>query len=178
MNQKNNELLKKLTLAITENPRGTTQDLAKAAGISRATFNRFCKSRENLILMISEQSELSLKEIINLAQTQVSDYPKAISKLIKIHFVNQEYLVFTCASHSSLNGEFWEKYLHALDDFFLRGQKANAFRLDLSSQMMTELFISVICGMIDAVYRGRIASSNIEEIMTVFLLHGIIEKNK
>jgi TetR/AcrR family transcriptional repressor of mexCD-oprJ operon len=170
------ELLKKLAVAMTENPRGTTQDLAVAAGISRATFNRFCGTRENLVEMILKQAEQSFREIISSAKKEDTDYTKALSDLLKVHFDNQEYLLFVCQTQSSLENEYWESYLNALDAFFLSGQKAGVFQLDFPNQMMTELFVSMICGMMDANHRGRVATSGMENKMLEFFLNGISVK--
>jgi TetR/AcrR family transcriptional repressor of mexCD-oprJ operon len=95
---------------------------------------------------------------------------------LAVHFDNQEYLLFVCQTHSSLENEYWELYLNALDAFFLRGQKAGVFQLDFSNQMMSELFISMICGMMDANYRGRVAASGMENKMLEFFLNGISVK--
>jgi TetR/AcrR family transcriptional repressor of mexCD-oprJ operon len=63
-----------------------------------------------------------------------------------------------------------------LDRFFLNGQKAGEFQLDYPNQMLTEMFLSVVCGMIDASCRGRVATVGIENKMLNFFLNGILEK--
>jgi TetR/AcrR family transcriptional repressor of mexCD-oprJ operon len=166
------DLLKKLTSAVVANPRGTTQALAQAAGISRATFNRFCGSRENLMNMISERAELSLKNITDIAKGCISDYAATLSDLINAHFVCREYLVFSCSTQNSLDNPYWNDYLNALDEFFLAGQKARIFRFDLSHKMLSEFFVSAICGMIDAEYRGRVATSGLCDSVYSFFLNG------
>jgi TetR/AcrR family transcriptional repressor of mexCD-oprJ operon len=175
-NTHDEQLLKKLAAAMTANPRATTQELAEAAGISRATFNRFCGTREKLVEMILEQAQKSFQAIINLAGKEVTDYQAAVSDLMAVHFENQEYLVFICQAQNILENTYWDSYLEALDSFFLKGQKAGAFQLDFPNQMLTELFLSMICGMIDASYRGRVATSGMENKMLAFFLNGILEK--
>jgi TetR/AcrR family transcriptional repressor of mexCD-oprJ operon len=126
--------------------------------------------------MIMGQAEQSFRAIIELAGKEVTDYPAAVSALIAAHFENQEYLVFLCQAQNILENTYWDSYLGALDGFFLNGQKAGAFQLDYPNQMLTELFLSVICGMIDAKYRGRVAASGMENKMRTFFLNGISEK--
>jgi TetR/AcrR family transcriptional repressor of mexCD-oprJ operon len=174
-NTHDEQLLKKLAAAMTANPRATTQELAVAAGISRATFNRFCGTREKLVEMILEQAEQSFQAIVALTGKEVRDYPAAVSDLIEAHFEHQEYLVFICQAQNILENTYWDSYLEALDGLFLKGQKAGAFRLDFSNQMLTELFLSMICGIIDAKYRGRVAASGMENKMLAFFLNGILE---
>lgn len=170
------QLLKKLAVAITENPRSTTQNLAEKVGISRATFNRFCGTRENLIEMITTQAEIALQRIVSIARQEVSDYTVAILELINAHFQNEEYLIFLYETHSSLENTYWNTYLESLDNFFLNGQKTGVFRLDIPNQMLSELFVSMICGMIDAKHRSRIATFGIENKMSTFFLNGASEK--
>ncbi|EPB7030303.1 transcriptional regulator, partial [Pseudomonas aeruginosa] len=42
------KLLKALAVALVDHPRGTFKEIAEAAGISKATLNRFCGTRDNL----------------------------------------------------------------------------------------------------------------------------------
>jgi TetR/AcrR family transcriptional repressor of mexCD-oprJ operon len=166
------KLLRRLTAALSTNPRSSTGTLAQAAGISRATFNRLFGSREHLMEMIVECGEKTLQEIISLAKETVTDYATSLTALIDAHSQNQEYLAFVCGTQSSLENAFWEQYLGALDHFFVEGQKAGAFRVDIPHQMLTELFVSMICGMIDAQRRGRVVTSGLGVQMTEFFLHG------
>jgi TetR/AcrR family transcriptional repressor of mexCD-oprJ operon len=126
--------------------------------------------------MIMGQAGQSFQAIIDLAGKEVTDYPAAISDLIAAHFENQEYLVFVCEAQNILENEYWNLYLEALDGFFLGGQKAGAFQIDFQNQMLTELFLSMVCGMIDARHRGRVAASGIDNKMLAFFLNGISEK--
>jgi TetR/AcrR family transcriptional repressor of mexCD-oprJ operon len=169
-------LLKKLAAAMTVNPRGTTQELAEAAGISRATFNRFCGTREKLVEMILAQAQQILQKIIDLAEHDVNDYSTAIADLIAAHLENREYLIFVCGAQNSLDNDYWESYLEALDTFFLNGQKAGVFQLDFSNQMLSEFFVATVCGMIDAGQRGRVAASGMETKMLAFFLNGAAQK--
>jgi TetR/AcrR family transcriptional repressor of mexCD-oprJ operon len=68
--------------------------------------------------------------------------------------------------------KYWDSYISALDGFFLKGQKEGFFRLEMSSQMLTELFVSMICGMIDAEHRNRVASAGMVDRMAEFFLEG------
>jgi TetR/AcrR family transcriptional repressor of mexCD-oprJ operon len=166
------QLLRKLTAAMTANPRGTTQVLADMAGISRATFNRFCGSRDKLVEMINKQAEASLQLIVEAAVEGTTDYEAKLLELINLHLDNREYLVFAWNTNSNLENKYWSDYLMSLDQFFLSGQKERKFRLELTNHMLTELFVSVICGMIDAVHRNRVAASGIEKQMREFFLGG------
>lgn len=57
-----------------------------------------------------------------------------------------------------------------LDSFFLRGQKQGAFCIDIAAATLTEIFISILVGLVDAERRGRVARSGLPALIeTVFL---------
>ena len=76
--------------------------------------------------------------------------------------------------HSSIENEYWVPYMKAIDSFFLNGQKKGAFKIVFNVSDLSELFISVICGMIDVEGRKRIASNGIE-VLEKFFLYGALE---
>ena len=176
INTHDEQLLKRLTVAITEKPRANTKEIAEASGISRATFNRFCGSRDNLVTMIVKQAEESLREINAIAMEDTTDYISTVKRLLDAHINNQEYLVFLCSIQNSMENQIWDEYLKALDTFFLNGQKQGVFRLDLTAQMISELFVAMICGAIDANRRGRVANVGIKDSMALFFLNGTVVK--
>ena len=166
------QLLKKIAVAMNKNPRGTTKDLAEAAGISKATLHRFCGSREHLIEMLTEQAQVTFKRIVMTAEEDCLDYKDGLRKLIQVHYENKEFLMFCCSIQSSIENDFWKSYMKALDDFFLRGQKNGDFKIEISIAILTEMFIAGISGLLDAMDRGRIASSGVEEVFEKFFLFG------
>jgi len=169
------QLLKRLAVTIVEKPRSTIKELAESVGISKATLHRFCGTRENLQEILTEKSRGALESIIKVAQEDFQSYQDGIRNLINIHYENKEYLIFTCGMHSSIENEYWVPYMKAIDSFFLNGQKKGSFKIDFNVSVLSELFISIICGMIDAERRGRIASSGIEEVFEKFFLYGALE---
>ncbi|WP_319403787.1 winged helix-turn-helix transcriptional regulator [uncultured Anaeromusa sp.] len=169
------QLLKQLAATIVEKPRSTIKELAESVGISKATLHRFCGTRENLQQILTEKSRESLDSIIKVAQKDYQSYQDGIRHLVNIHYENKEYLIFTCGMHSSIENAYWVPYMKAIDSFFLNGQKKGAFKIDFNVAVLSELFISVICGMIDAEKRKRIASNGIEEVLEKFFLYGALE---
>lgn len=175
MNANEEQLLKKLAVVIIENPRYNTKELAEAVGISKATLHRFCGSRENLMKMIMDESKKALENIICVANSRIENYDECIFKLIDAHFVNKEYLIFACGIQSGLDNEYWESYIKAIDTFFLNGQKMGIFRIDFGVPMLSEMFMAMICGVIDAQRRGRLGTFMIKENILDFYLNGVLK---
>lgn len=165
-------LLKKLAVIITEYPRYTIKELAEAAGISKASLYRLCGTRENLEDLLSDRAKICIKSIVKIAEENYLDYYAAVESLIQIHMDCKEFLVFFRGMQLCDKYNCNEDYLPAMDQFFLRGQQAGAFSIELTSLALTELFISIFCGIIDAERRGRIATANSKKIFLTMFLNG------
>jgi TetR/AcrR family transcriptional regulator, mexCD-oprJ operon repressor len=172
-NTNEDKLLKLLAVAVVENPRSTIKELAESAGISKATLHRLYGIRENLEKMLTQKAGEALDNIIATAEKDFDDYMDGMSQLIRAHLDNHELLRMTCSLQSSIEDD-WSPYLKAIDTFFLKTQKQGAFRIDFSAQVLSEFFVSSICGMIDAQRRGRVASSGLPETFEDFFLHGVL----
>ena len=59
-----------------------------------------------------------------------------------------------------------------MDSFFLRGQQEGYFRIDITAELLTELFVSLIYGVVDAERRGRAASARSLSVLEQFFLKG------
>lgn len=170
------ELLKKIAIAMVENPRYTIKELAKASGISNATLHRFCGTRENLENILLERAESTIAFIIAAAEKEYDDYSLGLRELTKAHYKEHEFLQVLFALQSSCSREKYIPYLKAMDNFFLKGQKQGAFRIDLNVSFLTTAFTSSIYGVINAERQGRIAKVGMEESFENFFLFGIVQE--
>lgn len=176
MNSTMNEsqLLKLLAISIVDNPRSTIKELAGSVGISKATLHRFCKTRENLDAMLKEKACLALKTLIQVADKDYDDYLEGLTKLTEAHNENKEYLRFICGIKNNEHEACCQPYYKSIDAFFLRGQKAGAFKFEFGIKVLTEIYVMVTCGMIDSERRGRVAPYGISEILLNLFLNGIL----
>lgn len=170
-------LIKALAVAIVDRPRATLKELAEAAGVSKATLHRFCGTRDNLVQMLEDHGETVLNQIIQACDLEHAEPLEALQRLIKEHLTHRELLVFLVfqyrtSSTRTAKAHRWQSYLEALDAFFLRGQQKGVFRIDITAAVFTELFITLVYGMVDAERRGRAASSNSAHTLEQMFLHG------
>ncbi|QEY62714.1 transcriptional regulator [Metapseudomonas lalkuanensis] len=171
-------LLKALAMAIVDRPRATLKELAESAGVSKATLHRFCGTRDNLVDMLESHGEELLNQIIATADLEQAEPLDALRQLIDEHLTHREMLVFLMFQYSpefltpEAGGARWLSYIHALDAFFLRGQQQGVFRIDISAAVFTELFTTMVYGMVDAERRGRAASSSSANVLEQMFLHG------
>lgn len=169
-----NNLLKLLAIAIQENPRGTIKELAEAVGISKATLHRSYGTRENLENALMQKAFTAMEDIIYVASKEFEDYQTGLRELISIHYDNKEFIRLMCGFQLCEDEQCGISYFKALDSFFLNGQKSGVFRIDFSVPALSEMFMSVVCGMIDAERRGRVAPMYMLETIEGFILYGSI----
>ena len=172
------KLLKALAIAVVDHPRGTFKDIAQAAGISKATLNRFCGTRDNLIERLLAYGGDVMNQIISDADLTQEPPLEALGRLIEDHLTHREIMVFLIFQwkpdwqDSEIEASRWRTYSDALDTFFLRGQKEGVFRIDISAAVLTEMFASILFGLVEAERRGRVARAGMGALLTQFFVDG------
>lgn len=171
-------LLAALALALVEKPRGTLQELAKAIGVSKATLYRFCRTREQLIERLLEHSTRAMYDSMDEVKLEEGEPGEALRRLIQSSLAHREltaFLIYFWRPDTPHDGEGevgWEVFLTKMDAFFLRGQRAGAFRIDVSAATLTETFGAVFCGMVDAERQGRVARAGLAAVVESLFLRG------
>ncbi|MCU1785299.1 TetR/AcrR family transcriptional regulator [Pseudomonas sp. 13B_2.1_Bac1] len=174
----NEKLLKALAIAMVDHPAGTFKDIAEAAGVSKATLNRFCGTRNNLIERLFNYGSTVISQVMDNANLQDAPPLEALQRLIENHLTHRELLAFLAfqwrpdSLDERAGGSRWQPYSDALDNFFLRGQHEGVFRIDISAQVLTEMFASIIYGFVDAERRGRVARVGMATQVMQFFLQG------
>ncbi|MEG0134187.1 MAG: hypothetical protein RR844_01470 [Clostridium sp.] len=78
-----NKLLKNLSVAIVDNPRGTTKELAESVGISKATLHRTYGTRDNLETILMKKASEAVENIISITEMDFEDYKEGVKILLK-----------------------------------------------------------------------------------------------
>lgn len=177
-------LLKALAAAIVIHPRATLKELAETAGVSKATLHRFCGTRDNLVSLLEGYGEQVLRQVIADADLENSEPLAALRLLIAEHLKHREMMVFLLFQYrpdtfdGSEANQGWRAYADALDDYFLRGQQAGVFRIDISAAVFTEMFLSLVYGIVDAERRGRAASATSALTLENLFLNGAVAASR
>ncbi|HHX0933792.1 TPA: TetR/AcrR family transcriptional regulator EscR [Pseudomonas aeruginosa] len=162
---------------MVNHPRATMGELAELAGVSRATLNRHCGTREGLKRRLESHARSTLERLTHSAALQRLEPREALRELIREHLAQRDLLALLMfeqnpgrqAEHGDAS---WQSYVEALDAFFLRGQQKRVFRIDISAATFSELFIVLIYGMVDAERRGRAASAGLSATLEELFLRG------
>lgn len=171
------KFLAALAIALVERPRASLQELARAVGVSKATLYRFCHTREELIERLMAHGIDIFSQAIDEAGLDDSPPAEALRRLAQISFEHREinaFLMYYWKPDSPMEMQLQaeSRWSQALDRFFLRGQQSGVFRVDVTAAALTEMWISLHCGLIDAERRGRIARSGLASVLESMFIEG------
>lgn len=173
-------LLRSLAMTLAENAGATLQEMARAAGVSRATLYRFAATREQVLEILRSHVLKVMVRILDTAGLETAPPLDALRRLIANHIAEREYCVFLISefdpyikghSANAMRDECTELETR-MDQFFQRGQQAGAFRSDVPSRWLTDLFFGFIYALCESEYRGRIARSDMQRLFEDMFLSG------
>jgi TetR/AcrR family transcriptional repressor of mexCD-oprJ operon len=122
-----------LALALSRYPRANLQQLARVAGTSKGTLYRICSTREGLIELLVARGERHMRASLEQADLTQPLFAQALQRLTE-HLISGAALYMFWSTARWVNiGDIKESepqgytpsfFNQALEEFFLRGQKA------------------------------------------------------
>jgi TetR/AcrR family transcriptional repressor of mexCD-oprJ operon len=164
-----------LARALVDRPRASLQEVAAAVGISKATLYRLCRTRGQLVERLVHHATTRITEAIEAAQLDAAPPLTALERLIANNLEHREittFLVHYWRQDPSAAASVEAGWDATLDAFFLRGQRAGIFRIDLAAPALTEIFVALLLGLIGAEHRGRVARAGLAEVIERAFLRG------
>ncbi|WP_246194385.1 TetR/AcrR family transcriptional regulator [Pseudoxanthomonas jiangsuensis] len=167
-----------LALAMIRQPRASLQELARSAGISKATLYRFSRTREQLYEVLLAHAQQVVTSALRDAALESAAPRKALEKLTKNALEHRELSVFLVHEWkiSTVRGSVESAWEQALDAFFLRGQQLGVFRVDVPAPALTEIYVASLSGIIDAEYRGRVARVGMQCLIDNMFFEGALKR--
>jgi TetR/AcrR family transcriptional regulator, mexCD-oprJ operon repressor len=168
------KIMAALARALVDRPRASLQELAAAVGISKATLYRLCRTRGQLVERLVHHATTRITEAIEAARLDAAPPPAALERLITNNLEHRELTTFLIRywQHTPTAAGVEAGWDAALDAFFLRGQQAGVFRIDLAAPALTEILVALLLGLIDAERRGRVARASLAEVIERAFLRG------
>jgi len=167
------KLVSALYTAVALRPGASMGELAALAGISRATLHRYCGTRDNLDNQLWQHARAALLRILGNIDQPGMQPLAALARLIREHLAQGELIAFLTSRylvHMSTQGQTdLQFYLERLDGFFFNGQQRGVFRVDITAALLTEMFVSLLQGTVDARLRGRVPRECSQMLESVFL---------
>ncbi|MCD0451587.1 TetR/AcrR family transcriptional regulator [Actinocorallia sp. API 0066] len=155
----------------------TQDEIAKAAGISRATLHRHFAGRDALIRALEELGLRQLEQVVTDARLDDGAAREALSRLIEgtrpvagfIAFLSTENQLF---EEGEMN-EGWERIDARISALFRRGQESGEFRIDMSPIWFTEALYGLVAAAAWAIQAGRTAPRDYTPMILGLLLGGV-----
>jgi TetR/AcrR family transcriptional repressor of mexCD-oprJ operon len=88
------KLARALALSVSQQPRANLQQLARSAGISKATLYRISPTREGVIDLLMERATQHLQDALARADLQTPPHAAALQRLTEAVVQGREYYLF------------------------------------------------------------------------------------
>ena len=158
-----------LALAISQRPRANLQQIARSAGISKATLNRIAPTRKAVIAMLMERATTHLQEALAKADLATPPFAEALGRLTANVMQGRVFFMFWNTAqwveimddqeHAPDELPIPSFYGEALEEFFLRGQKAGVFRIDLPAKWLVKAYDFLLYAAVESAHRGKLPLS-------------------
>lgn len=160
----------------------TMDEVARAAGISRATLNRHFPGRDALIRSLEAHGIAECEAALEAARPDEGPAADAVRRLVREIEPSTGLLAFLYTENQLFEGgelnEGWVRIDARLTALFRRGQESGEFRLDLSPAWLTEALYGLLASGAWAVTEGRVARNDISYMIVELMLGGAVRKGR
>ncbi|HSA50525.1 MAG TPA: helix-turn-helix domain-containing protein [Yinghuangia sp.] len=167
---------------LSRNANATQDEIARAAGISRATLHRHFAGRDALVRALEELAIRQLEEALDRARTDEGPAREALRRLVAESEPIAAFMAFLFTENQLFeNGATnagWERVDARIHALFQRGQEAGEFRIDLTPAWLTEAFHSLVAGGAWAVQAGKTAARDYPYMVSELLLGGVTRQDR
>lgn len=180
---KNDEaLIERLAASLALRPRSSLQELAKAAGVSRATLYRFTPTREQLLSVLTGYAVSLMKRALDEADLEHGKPYGCLSHVTHAFLQHRDVysFFFTHSVEEALaRGALyyalpeWRFFDERMESFFLRCQKEGFLRIDMPASWMNELYGSAVYGATRAMSLGRVAPASAHDLVLNSFFNGV-----
>lgn len=154
----------------------TMDEVARAAGIGRATLHRHFAGRDALVRALEELGLQEMEAALDRAGLEDGPEDEVVRRLIAEVEHVAPLLSFLVTENQLFEGEQQhEGWAHAdarVSALFRRGQESGVFRIDLTPAWLTEAFYGLVGSGAWAVQDGRVAAKDFQYMIAELLLGG------
>jgi len=179
LNHPDPTLIRALAASLVQRPGASLTELAKGAGISRATLYRLAPTRSAILAMLMSHAFTQVDGALSLAEGRKDD-PKAGLEAATAAMLDARDLIVLLFYQFGEEGKNkndlhysppeWAPLDARLDAFFLSGQKAGAFTIEMPAPWLSDFYWTCLYGAAWSIARGRMApASALSTVMRSFL---------
>ncbi|MER8185171.1 helix-turn-helix domain-containing protein [Kitasatospora sp. NPDC094015] len=165
---------------LSRRPTAHLDEIARAAGISRATLHRIFPGREALIREVGALGLRRFAAALDTAGIDEGDTEAALRRLIDALVPDAALCAFLAGENQLYDdpeiNELWEIQDARVRALFLRGQQQGVFRIELSAGWLSEAFFDLVAGVGWAVQDGRLAPRDSTYSLAELFLGGALRR--
>ncbi|WP_367040080.1 TetR/AcrR family transcriptional regulator [Streptomyces sp. Je 1-332] len=170
------QVLRSAAALLTRKGSSTMDEVARAAGISRATLHRHFAGRDALVRALEELGIQECEAALEAARLGDDSAQEALRRLVKEIQPAAGLLAFLVTENQLFEDDAQHEGWSRLDDnigaLFRRGQEGGEFRIDLSPVWLTEALYGLIGAGAWAVLDGRVAANDFTHMIAELLIGG------
>lgn len=183
MAEMDDKLAAALALAIARHPRANLLLLASAAGVSKATLYRISPTREGLVTLMLARARHHMQTSLANAELAQPPFQDALERLTANLMTGRElYLLWNASlwmnvsdpGSDDMQGYTASFFSDALEAFFLAGQQAGVFRIDMPSRWLAKSYDFLLYAAIESAQRGEIATVGMPALVNRLFFDGAI----
>ncbi|MFJ4714678.1 TetR/AcrR family transcriptional regulator [Streptomyces sp. NPDC088785] len=170
------QVLRSAAALLTRRSTATMDEVARAAGISRATLHRHVAGRDALVRALEILCIQECEAALDAARLDAGPAADALRRLVREMEPAAPLLAFLTTENQLFEGEEqnagWERLDGRMVALFRRGQETGEFRIDLTPAWLCEALYGLIGSAAWAVQDGRVAANDFSYMITELLLGG------
>ncbi|OMI35471.1 TetR/AcrR family transcriptional regulator [Streptomyces sparsogenes] len=174
-------VLRTAAALLTRKSTATMDEVAKAAGISRATLHRHFAGRDALVRALESLGIAECEAALDAARLDDGPARKAIGRLVGAIEPAAGLLAFLYSENQLFEGdkqnEGWTRIDERIAALFRRGQQSGEFRIDLTPAWLTEALYGLLGSGAWAVQEGRVARKDFTHMIVELLLGGALRRD-
>lgn len=177
MSSDREQALQAIAAALSEQPRLTMEQLAKAVGVSRATLARMFPKRDDLIAQLHASAlERAVRTIDELCPERGA-VPDVIRRFVAAVFPEADlhFFLYRIERYGGPQGadDDWAPSAQRMLQLFQRGQEEGTLRVDMPAMWMLDTMAALLFAAAEAVRAGRLARAEAPSLVCSSLLDGI-----
>lgn len=170
------QVLRTAAALLSRKSTATMDEVARAAGIGRATLHRHFAGRDALVRALEALGIQEFEAAIDQARLDDGTAEKALRRLVAGLEPVAGLLAFLVTENQLFEGdgvnEGWARLDARVSALFRRGQEQGEFRIDLTPAWLTEALYGLIGTGAWAVQDGRVAAKDFQYMIVELLLGG------
>lgn len=170
------QVLRSAAALLTRKSTATMDEVAKAAGIGRATLHRHFAGRDALVRALENLGIQEFEAALDAAELDRGTSQEALRRFVAAVEPSAGLLSFLVSENQLFEGDElndgWDRLDARVSAFFRRGQERGEFRIDLTPAWLTEALYGLIGTGAWAVQVGRVAAQDFQYMIVELLLGG------